>query len=408
MPVYAGKVKPSRSLANVIGKALAAVDFVWRSVEFEITYLRLSRIPFGRRLRAWLRGCTSDRAVLYDFDDPSRSALYVSDARRFVMSSGINAPYSHLITDKLAFWALLKPHTNLGAPVEGVIRNGMYFPCEAAAPAEGCALARAAGHWSGRFILKPQFGSGGSGILLLEADGGALRLDGAPLNAEQLAVLLGDTSYLLCPLLEQAEYARRIFPGSANTMRLLTVYDEAAGTAAVVAAAHRFGRSGMLGPVDNWNQGGLAASVDVETGVIGPATEMPYDGVRRRHTKHPDTGAAIDGVQVPGWAGICAEIVRLANRLGYMPYIGWDVLVTRDAFAIVEANNNCGMTILQIDRPLLESERLREFYVQRSIIPRPKQPRPAATGAEGSPESHRRPSASPASGAPRGGAGPHR
>jgi hypothetical protein len=379
MPVYAGKIKPSRSLASVVGKALAAVDFVWRSIEFELAYIRLSRIPIGRRFRAWMRGCTSDRAVLYNFDDRSRSGLYVSDARRFVMSSGINAPYSHLITDKLAFWALLKPHTNKGASIDGIIRDGMYFPCDAPAPAEGCSISRAAGFWSGRYILKPQFGSGGSGILLLEADAGTLRLDGVPLAAEQLPVLLGDTSYLLCPLLEQAEYARRIFPGSANTMRLLTVYDEAAGTAAVVAAAHRFGRSGMLGPVDNWNQGGLAASVDVETGVIGPATEMPYDGIRRQHPKHPDTDEPIEGVEVPGWAGICEEIVRLANRLGYMPYIGWDVLVTRDAFAIVEANNNCGMTILQIDRPLLENPRLRDFYVRRSIIRRPKQPRPAAT-----------------------------
>ena len=61
-------------------------------------------------------------------------------------------------------------------------------------------------------------------------------------------------------------------------------------------------------------------------------------------------------------------MIEIAERLSYIPYIGWDLVVTGEGeFVIIEANNNSS-AVIQIHKPLLRDERTRQFYERHGVI----------------------------------------
>ena len=107
-------------------------------------------------------------------------------------------------------------------------------------------------------VVKPRGAQSGRGVRLLRA--------GDP----EPALHPGEFA---SPLVRQHPYAAAIFPGSANTIRLLTAWDYERSDVFVAAAAHRFG-SARSGVVDNWSAGGIGAGVDIETGRLGSGIRM--------------------------------------------------------------------------------------------------------------------------------------
>ena len=55
-------------------------------------------------------------------------------------------------------------------------------------------------------------------------------------------------------------------------------------------------------------------------------------------THHPDTGAALVGVEVPNWREIVAVALDAASALAEVPLIGWDMAAVEGGALIVEPN----------------------------------------------------------------------
>ena len=51
-----------------------------------------------------------------------------------------------------------------------------------------------------------------------------------------------------------------------------------------------------------------------------------------------------------------------------LKYIGWDVVITKKGLYIIEANNSTDVELLQVHKPLLINERVRNFYKYYKII----------------------------------------
>lgn len=117
--------------------------------------------------------------------------------------------------------------------------------------------------------------------------------------------------------MEEAEYARAIYPASTNTIRVLTMVDPDTNDAFPATALHRFGTSRSR-PIDNLHAGGLSAPVDLDTGELGPAVLFPVKGRRRRDIveTHPDSGMPITGVSIPSWAAVLGQILSVATAVG--------------------------------------------------------------------------------------------
>ena len=325
---------------------------------------RRAGLSLARRTALWRQGFLSESAVLYGADAEAGLDDYLSDYARMQRSFRINAPFSLVLQNKLYFWGLLRQFSDRICPVLGLVRGGrlVRFGAPGTLP-----LVEGLAGLGERLVVKPCLSSGGSGVTLIERRAGVLLANGAPVEAPALERLVGADLQVVVPFIEQAAYARAIFPGSANSIRILTMFEEEANEAFIAAAVHRFGTTVAGAPVDNWSRGGLSAWIDKDTGELGRAYRF-RDGELSAHDSHPDTGAAIAGTTVPGWPALRRAILDLASQVPFLPYVGWDVVLTDGGFVILEGNNRSDVNLIQVHRPLLSDPRVRRFYRRHGVI----------------------------------------
>jgi hypothetical protein len=219
-------------------------------------------------------------------------------------------------------------------------------------------------------VLKPVYGFGGRDVLVCRtaADGG-VRVDGeATTRAAFERRVDGLDGYLVTAHVEQADYAARLYPDAVNTLRVLTLRDPDTGEPFVADAVQRIGTD-RSAPVDNWSRGGLSAAVR-DDGTLSAAARWDGDAGRlRRHAAHPDTGATVEGVRVPGWPAVRDGVLAMAEAVPQLPRVGWDVVATGDgAFTLLEVNAHAGVETLQIHRPHLADPRVRRFYEAHGVV----------------------------------------
>jgi hypothetical protein len=170
--------------------------------------------------------------------------------------------------------------------------------------------------------------------------------------------------------LQQGSFWAGLFPGSANTMRIYTMWHPDDPAPFVARAVQRIGTADTV-PTDNWSGGGISVSIDPDTGRLGVGRMHPLKGARAelRYEQHPDTGAQLTGVTLPGWEKIKATVLRAAGSLPFNRIGGWDVLMdASDTPVILEANGNGDVNLLQVHGGLLTDPRIRRFYQSFSVV----------------------------------------
>jgi hypothetical protein len=217
----------------------------------------------------------------------------------------------------------------------------------------------------GELVLKPARGGRGDRIAFLSLGGGTLRVDGEEREEAEVRALL-TPGMLVSERLHQGAWARSVFPDATNTLRINTLWDVERGEPFVTQAIHRFGTR-RSAPVDNVSRGGLMAPVDTDTGELGAALRNPGPGQLTTHAEHPDTGARIEGLVVPGWAEVRDAVLEVNRRLAHIPLIGWDVLLGDEGWWIIEGNHLPDPTI-QVFGPFLADERVRRFYAHHGVV----------------------------------------
>jgi len=185
-----------------------------------------------------------------------------------------------------------------------------------------------------RIISKPAAATCGQGIELLS------KSDFTDLQ-QMYDHLRSSGSGLIEDVIIQHPAVSAIYPHSVNTYRIVTVRRN--GVANVVYAFIRIGNGGRF--VDNINAGGMAAPIDLETGIIQYAA---FDKDSNYYDTHPATGCAIAGYPLPYWQeslAMCLEATKIVPQLGY---VGWDIAVSEDGPQLIEGNHYPGHDILQM------------------------------------------------------------
>jgi hypothetical protein len=198
-------------------------------------------------------------------------------------------------------------------------------------------------------ISKPVGGQAGKGVLQHSiSHNGAIEVDGRILDAPSLASL--GLPRVFEPKLESHSDLAAVYAGSLNTVRVLTFRDQN-GTTRIFATRVRFGRSGHT---DNLSSGGLAAAVAPDSGTVsGPAVSTSLLGVQR-FSEHPESGAQIEGLQLPHWPEVRDLVHAATSILPSARCVGWDVAITPSGPVLLEGNHNWGKILWQlpIDRGL--------------------------------------------------------
>lgn len=344
-----------------------------------------------RMLWLWRRGFRVRSDIIYTLTEQTY-LQYLTDFERSVRTKQINGGWAVVLDNKLLFHWMLSTFEEHRPTVYGLLDGGRFHPVDALAPADDGgttasespatdvtvddrSAADAAGRVTdllreeGRLVLKWVKGGGGNNVLLCEWD------DGPVVNGDRCSTAefgrrvesLGE--YIACEFVEQSPFGARLFSETPNTFRIITMYDDERGEAFVPIAIYRIG-SERSRPVDNFSKGGLNAEIDVETGELGEAAQLPESTGVHWHDRHPNSGASIAGETVPGWEAIREKLLAVAAAFPQTPYVGWDVVPTDDegGFQIIEANSYPGMKSLQVHRPLLADDRVERFYDARGAL----------------------------------------
>jgi len=185
------------------------------------------------------------------------------------------------------------------------------------------------------FMAKPAQGSCGWGIEKLSTA-----------DFESLEVLYAKLAEK-APMLELEEVIAQhpavsaIYPGSINTVRMVTIRDKK-GTVHLITAMFRIGNGKF---VDNFNSGGMVAPMDPERGIV---IDRALDKQKNLYENHPATGTPINGFQFPDWDKAKALVEQAAQIIPEMGYVGWDVCFTPDGPCLVEGNQFPGHDIYQL------------------------------------------------------------
>jgi hypothetical protein len=129
------------------------------------------------------------------------------------------------------------------------------------------------------------------------------------------------------------------------TCRVITILDERGEPQPVIAIIRMAAVRGAV--VDNMHRGGLAAPVDIDTGVMGAASGYAVAGPAPRYTHHPVTGGPIGGRKVPLWDGVRALAVEAHRAFRPRVLVGWDIGVSPSGPVLVEGNEQPGVDGLQ-------------------------------------------------------------
>jgi len=335
------------------------------------------RAPLGYRLWALSRGFLTESAVRYRLTREN-VALYMPDSARFLRTPKINGPFAEALNNKIVFSRIVASH---GADVPeyyALIRDGVMTPIGTRHRFRSVDDVLDACLSGGSFIIKPASGGRGYGVMSVGGGDARATLNYEAVSADALRKALASvTDGVVSSRVRHCPYAEAIFPRSTNSMRVLTMWDIDREEPFIVYAAHRFGRPASV-PTDNYSRGGVISLVDLETGVLGRLYSDHDGGEPVWYDDHPDTGARVAGLELPEWDGFVAGLLALCREMSYIPYIGWDIVLTERGFTVIEGNNYPDVTF-QFFFPMLEDPRIRRFYEHHRVL-RPRAGTPAGEG----------------------------
>ncbi|HEY1383380.1 MAG TPA: sugar-transfer associated ATP-grasp domain-containing protein [Dongiaceae bacterium] len=204
-------------------------------------------------------------------------------------------------------------------------------------------------------FLKPVRGKSGTGAERWTFVGDGRYSDGGTrvLTTEGLLTHIQELSRYLEPYIVQPAFRnhsslRDLSPSALCTARMLTCRNEKGGFE-LTDAAFRM-PANARSAVDDFHAGGIASSVEVTTGKLGPATDLGATGGAIWHERHPHTGATIVGRSLPAWQDAVALVERAHSVFGDYALVGWDVAFLEDGPALIEGNRGPDIDIIQRTR----------------------------------------------------------
>jgi hypothetical protein len=327
-------------------------------------------IKWTQRLRALRMGFGSGNACLYEFGGARRS-LYVPDFSYALHCYRMNGFLNPIVGNKLVLSHVLAANGIPHPPVLGTISRGRAFPIPEGTPSTPLAALCEWASGGTTTVLRPHWSGGGEGVFFLGRAGGSWLINGREAPESDVAQLAGGLDrYIATAFVEQGEYSRAIQPATTNTLRVLALSDESGPF--VSSVVHRFGTARSF-PIDNFHQGvgGICAAVDAVSGQLGQAVSLDENLKRATHTHHPETGARIEGVSIPGLAQALVGVLAAMRCFPEAVCIGWDLVMTGSGFSILEANSPPGLAVFQAHAPLLADARTARVFASHGITVRP-------------------------------------
>ncbi|WP_281558932.1 sugar-transfer associated ATP-grasp domain-containing protein [Thalassomonas sp. RHCl1] len=278
------------------------------------------------------------------------AVIGINERNREIVYRLNNAKDLLLAADKLKTKQLLAEH-NIAVP-------GTVFSCPSHSQVDQLDAILAEHH---EFVIKPNCGSQGNGIVVITArEGETFTSAGGKCWTVQMLkdhvsdIISGsfsqhgeqDIAYIE-PLIKQDSRLQTLASGGLADIRVIVA------NKVVIAAMLRLPTAKSQGKA-NLHQGAIGASVCLETGKL---THASLQGKSLTH--HPDTGVVLAGFAVPYWPEIL-EMSRACAHAMPLGYLGVDICIDQQQGPqVLEVNGRPGLEIQNVQQKSLTRE---HFY----------------------------------------------
>ncbi|MGN0778555.1 MAG: sugar-transfer associated ATP-grasp domain-containing protein [Aristaeellaceae bacterium] len=249
-------------------------------------------------------------AHMYELNDAQRRTVITRGISNTIVRRMNDKAYWHFFDDKTQFNELFKEWI----PRQWLLINDSTRTTDLAAMMNLPQL-----------IGKPLEGSSGQGILKF-----------TPADWQQgpetfLRLLREKGIGILEEVVVQHPVMASLCPTSVNTCRIATLLgDKQQG---IVYAFLRIGNGRVM---DNVDCGGMAARIDLDSGML---KTVGADKAGNTFTHHPMTGTPIIGFTIPYWEEAKQMCLEAAQKVPQMRFVAWDVAITPDGPTFIEGNS---------------------------------------------------------------------
>ncbi len=310
----------------------------WRRIVFTKNHLKSSILT---KVKANIGGFLADQYVLYDFKNNDKNE-YLSEFD-WHRSRFINEPYDFILNNKVACTEVLKEYVNT-PKIFAIRHKDILSSMDEGLVTYDDILNKI--KEMGSVFVKPISAGKGNGVSIVKYKEDKYYFDDKKSSKNEiLDYLKKNKDWIITETIEQHNYSKKIYDKTYNTIRLITMRDIDTNEFKVFFAVHRIGTSDTI-PVDNGSRGGLVSNIDLETGVLSEAKSLHNLNV---YETHPNSENKIKGVKVPNWEVIKEQMLILSNKLPYMYFIAWDIIIKPDGeISVIEANTSSGVNIIQL------------------------------------------------------------
>ena len=181
-------------------------------------------------------------------------------------------------------------------------------------------------HNNRKYIAKPLSGRKGRGVFIREHDG-----SDAGIQSEAEFICSMEDKHIIEEIIVQDSTMASLNMDSINTIRISSRWNSKGFS--LIEAFCRMGRKGRC--TDNLSGGGIAAEIDISSGRI---KSKGIDNRLHFYEKHPDSGIALQGFQIPKWQELLGLVKEAHENIKGYPYIAWDFALSKKGWVLVEGN----------------------------------------------------------------------
>lgn len=211
-----------------------------------------------------------------------------------------------------------------------------------------------------RLFCKETEGECGMGIFILNIESGKLYINGKEVMATELEQKIRGAEYLFQEIVEQHTDMKRLYPGSINTMRLVTVRSLKDNQLHIMPSILRVGSNGSY--VDNTSQGGFAIGFDLKNGRLHEfGFQKPQFGLKS--DKHPNSGIKFSDFTIPFYQKAVEAALHFHSMLRDIQSVGWDIAIGPEGPIFIEGNDNWEINGPQVGNHGLRQE-FEEFFFE--------------------------------------------
>lgn len=139
---------------------------------------------------------------------------------------------------------------------------------------------------------------------------------------------------LLEEVLEQHPKLQKLYPHSANTIRMVTMIDDR-GETHLLYSALRIGRGGAN--TDDYHAGGLIIPIDPKTGKL---EKYAVDQNGTAFERHPDTDILFEGFSLPLWKETMVLTHKASKKVKGIRLVGWNFALTTEGPVLMKGSLN--------------------------------------------------------------------